>query len=268
MQRMPGTKEDRLRRPPCAGRLAQHAGNAAGARRRGAAARAFRPERRARSPSEAHEPSMAARELYLEGTYLWQKRTRVSLTEAVAILEKTVGLDPDYAPGASRGLPISYSPGEYGATTQKLGYIRALRRWSRAIALDPTLDRGSRPSLRTSSSSGCCNMTAPCGASNMRAGSTRIQRSRAAGFAEAPALRRISARGARRDRPGPASRPAIALDHIGQGLHSVRARPDGHVRADAAETGVERAGLPDGLQGPCLSLSRARATARRYLECL
>lgn len=95
----------------------------------------------ARSPGVVHEPSATARELYLEGTYLWQKRTRASLTEAVAILEKTVGLDPDYAL-AHTGLAISHKlAGEYGATTQKLGYIRALEAVERAIALDPTLDQ-------------------------------------------------------------------------------------------------------------------------------
>jgi tetratricopeptide (TPR) repeat protein len=94
-----------------------------------------------RSPGEAHEPSAAARELYLEGTYLWQKRTRASLTEAVAILEKAVALDRGYAL-AHTALAISHKlAGEYGATTQKLGYIRALEAVERAIALDPALDQ-------------------------------------------------------------------------------------------------------------------------------
>jgi tetratricopeptide (TPR) repeat protein len=96
---------------------------------------------RARPSGEAHEPSMAARELYLEGTYLWQKRTRVSLTEDVAILEKAIALDPDYAL-AHTALAVAHKlGGEYGATTQKLGYIRALEAVERAIALDPALDQ-------------------------------------------------------------------------------------------------------------------------------
>jgi tetratricopeptide (TPR) repeat protein len=95
----------------------------------------------ARPSGEVHEPSTAARELYLEGTYLWQKRTRASLTEAVAILEKAVGLDPDYAQ-AHTALAVAHKlAGEYGATTQKLGYIRALEAVERAIALDPALDQ-------------------------------------------------------------------------------------------------------------------------------
>ncbi|WP_349008493.1 hypothetical protein [Mesorhizobium sp. CN2-181] len=95
----------------------------------------------ARLPGVPHEPSTGARDLYLEGTYLWQKRTRASLTEAVAILEKAVGLDPDYAQ-AHTALAIAHKlAGEYGATTQKLGYIGALEAVERAIALDPALDQ-------------------------------------------------------------------------------------------------------------------------------
>lgn len=92
------------------------------------------------SPPQAH-PSRKARELYLEGTYLWQKRTPSSLTEAVSLLEQAVELDPEYAAAHAALATAHKLSGDYGPNTPKLAYTRALQAVERAIALDPTLEQ-------------------------------------------------------------------------------------------------------------------------------
>lgn len=87
----------------------------------------------------AAKPSAQVNDLYLNGVYLWQKRTPASLGKAVEVLTQVIALAPDYAP-AYAALATSYDlmveqdvlpPGE--------GFPFAKAAAERAIALDPAL---------------------------------------------------------------------------------------------------------------------------------
>lgn len=87
-------------------------------------------------------PSARVKQLCLEGTYLWQKRTSASLTEAARLLLQAISLEPGYAP-AHAALATTYKlMGEYGPLKPKDAYPRALAAVETAITLDPRIEQG------------------------------------------------------------------------------------------------------------------------------
>ncbi|WP_119271552.1 CDC27 family protein [Taklimakanibacter deserti] len=83
--------------------------------------------------------SQPTNDLYLNGVYLWQKRTPASLGQAVEIFTQVIAVDPDHAP-AHAGLATSYDlMVELDVVTPAHGFPLAKAAAERAILLDPTL---------------------------------------------------------------------------------------------------------------------------------
>ncbi len=79
-----------------------------------------------------------AQALYLEGTYLWEKRTPESLRQALDSFERAVAIDPDFAP-AHAGLANTYNLlREYSLMPAPEAYAKAVEEGRKAVALDPT----------------------------------------------------------------------------------------------------------------------------------
>lgn len=79
-----------------------------------------------------------ARELYLTGVYLWEKRTPESLREAESLFRRAVEIDPRYAQ-AFAGLANTYNLlREYSAMPAAQAYAAAVDAGRKAVALDPT----------------------------------------------------------------------------------------------------------------------------------
>jgi tetratricopeptide (TPR) repeat protein len=79
-----------------------------------------------------------AQALYLEGTYLWEKRTPESLRQALDSFERAVAIDPNFAP-AHAGLANTYNLlREYSLMPAPEAYAKAVEEGRKAIALDPT----------------------------------------------------------------------------------------------------------------------------------
>jgi tetratricopeptide (TPR) repeat protein len=91
--------------------------------------------------SAGHETYVAApeaRELYLAGVYLWEKRTPESLREAEGLFRRAVAIDPQYAQ-AFAGLANTYNLlREYSAMPAAEAYAAAVDAGRKAVALDPT----------------------------------------------------------------------------------------------------------------------------------
>jgi len=91
---------------------------------------------RAMRPVTTSQPT---NDLYLNGVYLWQKRTPASLGQAVEIFKQVVAMDPDHAP-AHAGLATSYDlMVELDVLTPVQGFPLAKAAAKRAVLLDPTL---------------------------------------------------------------------------------------------------------------------------------
>lgn len=94
-----------------------------------------------RSP-DGFVPSAPVKQFWLESTYLWQKRTAASLTEAARLLLQAISLEPGYAP-AHAALAATYKlMGEYGPLKPRDAYPRALAAVETAISLDPRIEQG------------------------------------------------------------------------------------------------------------------------------
>ena len=78
---------------------------------------------------------------YLEGRYFWNKRTTESLTRALALFEKSVAIDPSYAPSYA-GLADCYEllgSAPYTALPPTLAFPKAEAAAKKALELDNTL---------------------------------------------------------------------------------------------------------------------------------
>jgi tetratricopeptide (TPR) repeat protein len=96
-----------------------------------------RAHQAARVPSAKR--SQHVNDLYLNGVYLWQKRTPVSLAKAVEILTEVIAFDPDHAP-AHAALATSYDlMVEQDVLAPTQGFPLAQAAAERAITLDPRL---------------------------------------------------------------------------------------------------------------------------------
>lgn len=98
-----------------------------------------RAQTRAQTGAAAAAPAPAdttARDLYLQGRYLWNMRTEASLSQAVDLFTQAVVRDPQYA-GAYAGLADSYLLlREFGTMSDADAYERAYVAARRALALD------------------------------------------------------------------------------------------------------------------------------------
>ncbi len=84
-------------------------------------------------------PSQAVSDLYLDGAFLWQKRTKESLARAIETFQRAGSLDPNYAPTFA-GLATTYDLlVEVGGVPPEEGYELARTAANRAIMLDPGL---------------------------------------------------------------------------------------------------------------------------------
>lgn len=87
----------------------------------------------------AHRPPQHAVDLYLAGTYDWERRTPDSLHRAVDLFGRAIAEDPDYAE-AYAGLANSYLLlREYSVMPEPEAYLKARQAAERALALDPRL---------------------------------------------------------------------------------------------------------------------------------
>lgn len=78
---------------------------------------------------------------YLEGRYFWNKRTTVSLTRALALFQKSVAIDPSYAPSYA-GLADCYEllgSAPYTALSPPIAFPQAEAAARKALELDSTL---------------------------------------------------------------------------------------------------------------------------------
>lgn len=83
--------------------------------------------------------SQQAKDLYLNGVYLWQKRTQASLRKAVEIFTEVIALVPDHA-AAHAALATAYDlMVEQDVMAPAEGFPLAKAAAERAIALDPAL---------------------------------------------------------------------------------------------------------------------------------
>ncbi|WP_048645301.1 tetratricopeptide repeat protein [Nitratireductor soli] len=88
---------------------------------------------------QAAEIPEEARELYLRGTYLWNRRTPEGITGATEALERAIAIHPDYAE-AHAGLAMTYNLArQYSGMSGFDAYPLAERHARRAVELDPTL---------------------------------------------------------------------------------------------------------------------------------
>lgn len=101
-----------------------------------------------RSPPDGPAPAPArsvqdeARALYVEATYLWQKRTPQTLTQATNLLKRALEIEPRFA-AAEADLAVVYNlMVEYGVIDAGEGYELSRRSALRATALDPGNARG------------------------------------------------------------------------------------------------------------------------------
>ncbi|MGE0238797.1 MAG: tetratricopeptide repeat protein [Parvibaculaceae bacterium] len=98
-----------------------------------------RISRRATPRPAPSERSQQVNDLYLNGVYLWQKRTPASLDRAVEIFTEVIALAPDHAP-AHAALATSYDlMVEQEVLAPEQGFPLAKAAAERAIALDPAL---------------------------------------------------------------------------------------------------------------------------------
>ena len=81
-----------------------------------------------------------ARELYLRGTYLWNRRTPAGIAGAIEALNQAIDIHPDYAE-AHAALAITYNLArQYSGMSGWEAYPRAEAAARRAIELNPALD--------------------------------------------------------------------------------------------------------------------------------
>jgi tetratricopeptide (TPR) repeat protein len=88
------------------------------------------------APAPYH-PSQRARELYLDGSFYWNRRDRASLDKALVSFQQAAQLDPDYG-DAYVGIAETYElMPEFGNTRTKVAYPLALSAAQRAVELAP-----------------------------------------------------------------------------------------------------------------------------------
>lgn len=86
---------------------------------------------------EIYAADPEARDLYLEGVYLWEKRTPESLRQAETLLRRATEIDPNYAQ-AYAGLANTYNLlREYSVMPAPEAYAAAVAAGRKAVALDP-----------------------------------------------------------------------------------------------------------------------------------
>lgn len=87
---------------------------------------------------QAAEIPDEARELYLRGTYLWNRRTPEGIAGALETLERAIEIYPDYAE-AHAGLAMTYNLArQYSGMSGFDAYPKAEAYARRAVELDPT----------------------------------------------------------------------------------------------------------------------------------
>lgn len=96
---------------------------------------------RSASPSQrsenADEVPAEARQLYLRGTYLWNRRTPESIAEAIPTFKRALDIYPDYA-DAYAGLAMTYNLArQYSGMSGFEAYPLAEAAARRAVQLDP-----------------------------------------------------------------------------------------------------------------------------------
>jgi TolB-like protein/tetratricopeptide (TPR) repeat protein len=83
--------------------------------------------------------STEAHDLYLQGRFFWNQRTKEGLAKATALLEQAIELDPGYALAHS-GLADCYSLSvEYGGAPAAQAYPKAMEHALKAVELDDGL---------------------------------------------------------------------------------------------------------------------------------
>ena len=91
------------------------------------------------TPANPHVPTPAAKELYLQGRYYWNKRTPVDLKKALGYFQQAIAGDPNYAL-AYVGLADCYNLlREFAAMPEEEAYHKAIEAAKKAVELDPTL---------------------------------------------------------------------------------------------------------------------------------
>lgn len=89
--------------------------------------------------AQAAEIPEEARELYLRGTYLWNRRTPEGIAGAIEALERAIEIHPDYAQ-AHAGLAMTYNLArQYSGMSGWEAYPKAEAHARRAVQLDPNL---------------------------------------------------------------------------------------------------------------------------------
>ncbi|MEO8778838.1 MAG: tetratricopeptide repeat protein [Rhodanobacter sp.] len=97
------------------------------------------PATPAMAARSAHVATAQVEELYLRGSYAWNKRTRESLNEAVVDYSQAIALDPDFAE-AYVGLANCYLLlREYSLMPAAAAYANAEQAAQHAVALDESL---------------------------------------------------------------------------------------------------------------------------------
>jgi TolB-like protein/DNA-binding winged helix-turn-helix (wHTH) protein/Flp pilus assembly protein TadD len=89
-----------------------------------------------------HTQNSDAYEAYLRGRYLWSFETRSSMDQAIAEFQRSIQLDPNYAP-AYAGLADAYLVlGGYGFVPADQAFPEGKKAAARALELAPTLSDG------------------------------------------------------------------------------------------------------------------------------
>lgn len=89
--------------------------------------------------AQAAEIPEEARELYLRGTYLWNRRTPGGIAGAIEALSRAIDIHPDYAE-AHAGLAMTYNLArQYSGMSGWEAYPKAEAHARRAVQLDPNL---------------------------------------------------------------------------------------------------------------------------------
>jgi Tfp pilus assembly protein PilF len=89
--------------------------------------------------SDARPVDPAAYELYLQGKFQLQKRTRAALTKAVDAFQAATWKDPRYAPAYAGEADARFLLGYFRFEPVEASYARARAAAAKALALDPSL---------------------------------------------------------------------------------------------------------------------------------
>ena len=140
------------------------------------------PQQQSRLAAESRT-TPAAVEAYLKGRYQWSKRTSASLNEAIGLFKEALQHDSSYA-SAYAGLASCYvlqGAVSIGDTRSSESLPMARDAAQKALAIDPSWRKGTRPSAIRCSISGICPVRKPRSAGPCR--SIRTTPTRASGTA-------------------------------------------------------------------------------------